>query len=177
MADDARLDPVEVARAVRDLVRKDTDRVDNPHFIPEDRIGWHATKPLKDDAAGAPYYEPESWRWFDLVSVGFVDEMVLISFRWTDPTTPDLRYRVLFPADGSSDAGSVAAIARGQLRNLLTAGWRDRVAKRWFSTSDVLIWEIRDINTEDQALKDRLTARHQETYDRIWTTPRSTHAE
>lgn len=136
----AHLDPGAVTGAVRALLLKETDRVDNPRVIPEDRSGWHAMKPIAENASGFPHYRPESWRWFDLIDVGYVDEMALIVFRWTDPTTPELRYSFLAHADGLANADAAATVVRGQLRRLLEPGWRDRVEKRWISNDQVLIW-------------------------------------
>lgn len=72
-----RLNPAELIVSVRALLLKETERVDDPHFIPEDRAAWHALNPI---AASAPHYEPESWRWLDLVDVRYVDEMALVVF-------------------------------------------------------------------------------------------------
>jgi hypothetical protein len=102
------LDPSDIAKAVRALLLKETERVDDPRPIPEDQAGWHALKPLAPETPGAPFYDPESWRWFELVDVGFVDEMVLVVFRWTDPSTPELRYSSLAHADGLPSAEAVA---------------------------------------------------------------------
>lgn len=177
MTEAVRLDPAEVAVTVRALLVKETERVDDPHFIPEDRPGWHALKPIASKAAGAPYYEPESWRWFDLVDVGYVDEMVLIVFRWTDPSTPDLRYSYLAHADGLPDAGAAALIVRSQVRQLLEPGWRDRVKKRWLSHSKVLVW--RDRNGDDQlaAVQDRRAKLEKDLRDAAWTASRETDAD
>lgn len=172
-----RLDPAEVAAAVRSLLVKETERGDDPRFIPEDRAGWHALKPIAPDAAGAPYYEPESWRWFDLVDVGYVDEMVLIVFRWTDPSTPALRYCYLAHADGLPDAGAAALIVRSQLRQLLEPGWRDRVKKRWLSHSKVLVWLDRNRDDQPVAVRDRRAKLEQDLHDAAWTASRRTDAD
>lgn len=173
MTEAARLDPADVAAAVRALLLKETERVDEPHFIPEDRTGWHARKPVAPNAAGAPYYEPESWRWFDLVDVGLVDEMVLIVFRWTDPSTPELRYSYFAHADGLPDAGAAAGVVRGQLRRLLEPGWRDRVEKRWLSRTKVLIWRHRGDGDMPPAVRDRRRKAEQDMHDAAWTARRS----
>ncbi|MFD1722373.1 hypothetical protein [Amnibacterium endophyticum] len=177
MAERLRLDPAEVATAIRDLLRKDTDRVDDPHPIPEDRGGWHADNPLTPDAPGAPVYEPESWRWFELVDVGFVDEMVLIVFRWTDPATPELRYSFLAHADQLPNAASIATVIRGQLRTLLQPGWRDRVEKQWLSRDKVLI--RRPHNRPDRAhsvIRDQVEAMQDQMREEIWHKARTTPA-
>lgn len=153
---------------------KETERVDDPRFIREDRAGWHALRPITPVAAGAPYYEPESWRWFDLVDVGYVDEMVLIVFWWTDPLTPELRYSFLAHADGLPDAGAAALIVRSQLRQPFEPGWRDRVKQRWLSQGKVLVW--RDRNGDDQpvAVRDRRAKLEQDLHDAAWTASRRT---
>lgn len=172
MTEAVRLDPAEVAAAVRALIAKETERVDDPHFIPEDRFGWHALKPAAPNAAGAPYYEPGSWRWFDLVDVGYVDEMVLIVFRWTDPATPELHYSYLAHADGLPDAEAAALIVRSQLRQLLEPGWRDRVQKRWLSNSKVLVRRVRNGDDQPAAVRDRRAKLEQDLHDAAWTASR-----
>lgn len=172
-----RLDPADVALAVRALLLKETERVDDPQFIPEDRAGWHAFKPIAPNAAGAPHYEPESWRWFDLVDVGYVDEMVLIVFRWTDPSTPELRYSYLAHADGLPDAGAAAVIVRGQLRRLLEPGWRDRVKKRWLSHTKVLVWRDPNDDNLPDAVKDRRAKLEQDMRDTAWNSQRNAFAD
>lgn len=167
MAGTQRLDPADVAAAVRDLLRKETDRVDDPHPIPEDRSGWHALNPIADDTAGIPLYDPESWRWFDLVDVGFVDELVLIVFRWTDPDTPELRYGYLAHADRLPGPDSVATVVRAQLRTLLRPGRRDRVDRQWLSTTTVLI--RRGPADTDQ----EHSARRVESHEEMWRRPRT----
>lgn len=172
MTEAVRLDPAEVAVSVRALLIKETERVDDPHFIPEDRAGWHALDPIVPNAAGAPYYEPESWRWFDLIDVGYVDEMVLVVFRWTDPSTPELRYTYFAHADGLPDARAAAVIVRGQLRRLLEPGWRDRVVKRWLSRTTVLVWRDRNDGNQPATFRDARAELEQEMHDGAWATPR-----
>lgn len=173
----ARLDPGEVVDAVRALLLKETERVEDPHFIPADRAGWHARKPISPSAAGAPYYDAESWRWFDLVDVGYVDEMVLIVFRWTDPSTPDLRYTYLAHADGLPNADAAASVVRGQLRRLLEPGWRDRVIKRWLSNTQVLVWRDPIAGNKPPEVRERRARFEHDRQAAAWTAHRPTHAD
>lgn len=169
MTERVRHNPAEVAAAIRDLLRKDTDRVEDPHPIPEDRGGWHAYNPLSADSAGTPVYDPETWRWFELVDLGFVDEMVLVVFRWTDPATPELRYSVLAHADQLPNASSIATVVRGQLRSLLQPGWRDRVEKQWLSRDKVLIRRPQTHpDRARSAIKDRIDAMQDQMREETW---------
>lgn len=61
---------------------------------------------------GRPYHNAETWRWFRLVDLAFLDELVIVEFRWTEPATPPLKYLFLYHVDGVSSVESAASVVR-----------------------------------------------------------------
>lgn len=117
-----RLDPQEVAVAVRALLHKETERATDALAARADRVRRPEARPVESYPADMLSYEPESWRWFELVDLGYVADMVLVTFRWTDPSTPELRYCYLTPAGGLPNSDAAAVLVRAQLRRLLHPG-------------------------------------------------------
>lgn len=84
-------------------------------------------------------WDAESWRWFEPVDVSVVDEMVVLAFRWLDPSTPDIVYVAVAHVDGLSRESAAVLVARQQFRRLLAAGWREEVERTWLATRKVLV--------------------------------------
>jgi hypothetical protein len=136
-----------VLEAVRAVIAREVERVDDPVAgvpggDPSDSAGWHPTTPSLRERSriGRPYYNPETWRWFQLVDLAYLDELVIVEFRWTDPTTPKLRYIFICHVDQVPSAQAAGSIVRVQLRSQLAPGWRERLGHRWLGTDRVLLW-------------------------------------
>jgi hypothetical protein len=136
-----------VLDAVRASIAREVERVDDPVAgvpggDPSDADGWHPTTASLRARSniGQPYYDPETWRWFQLVDVAYLDELVIIEFRWADPTTPQLRYIFICHVDQVSSVETAASVVRAQLRLQLAPGWRDRLGHRWVGNDRVLLW-------------------------------------
>jgi len=136
-----------VLGAVRASIAREVERVEDPVAgvpggDPSDVAGWHPTTASLRERSniGQPYYDPETWRWFQLVDVAYLDELVIIEFRWADPTTPHLRYIFICHVDQVSSVETAASVVRAQLRVQLAPGWRDRLGHRWVGNDRVLLW-------------------------------------
>lgn len=100
-----------------------------------------------------PRFDPEVWRWFALVDVAYLDRLVVVAFRWTDPETPELTYVTMLHAD-TTTVSIAAAVIRSALRSLLAPGWRDRVDRTWLDRTRVLISRPRRVHPALAALQD-----------------------
>ena len=145
MGCDGGIEDNEVLDAVRSVLLHEVERVDAPAAGPDadslDRVGWHPLVPPPGAATGVgqPGFEPETWRWFELVDLAYLDEMVVVEFRWTDPATPRLRYLLHCSVDQLSTAQDVALIVRTALRRQLRSGWRERLGHHWLGHDRVVL--------------------------------------
>jgi hypothetical protein len=134
-----------VLDAVRAVIAREVERVDDPVAgvaggDPSDVAGWHpGSLDGPPGGPGRPSYDAETWRHFELVDLAYIDEMVLVEFAWTDPTTPDLRYLIFCHVDQLTTAESAGLVVRSQLRSALAPGWRERLAHDWLSRRKVLL--------------------------------------
>lgn len=141
----------DVLDAVRVVIAREVERVGDPVAgvaggDPSDVPGWHAgPADGTPSGPGRPYYNAEAWRYFEVVDVAHVDEMVLVEFSWTDPATPDLRYLLFCHVDRLTTAESAAMVVRSQLRTALAPGWRERLARHWLSNRKVLLLRNNDV--------------------------------
>ncbi|HMK95922.1 MAG TPA: hypothetical protein VK425_00155, partial [Acidimicrobiales bacterium] len=101
---------------------------------------------------GRPYYNAETWRWFELVDLAYLDELVIVEFRWANPATPPLRYLFVCHVDQVSSAELAASVVRSQLRAQLAPGWRERLGHRWLGPDRVLLWRQEE---RGQALREK----------------------
>lgn len=145
----APLDGASVLEVVRRAIATEVERVDDPAAgvpggDPSDVIGWHpyAGPASPDDQArpGHPYYNPETWRYFQLVDVAYLDGLVIVEFRWPDPATPPLRYLLICHVEGTGSAEAAGYVVRTALRAQLAPGWRERLGHRWLDRDLVLLW-------------------------------------
>lgn len=146
-----------VLEAVRASIAREVERVDDPVAgvaggDPSDSAGWHSTTPsLREQSSiGRPYYSAETWRWFQLVDLAYLDELVIVEFRWTDPTTPELRYVFICHVDQVPSAQAAGSIVQGG-RAQLAPGWRERLGHRFLGADRVLLWGH---NEQSQQIRD-----------------------
>ena len=145
MGSDAGMEVKEVLDAVRSLLLEEVERVDapvtGPDAHPSGRAGWHplVPSPIAAPGTGQPVFDAETWRWFELVDLAYLDEMVVVEFRWTDPATPRLRYLLHCSVDQLSTAQDVALIVRTTLRRQLRPGWRERLGHHRLGHDRVLL--------------------------------------
>lgn len=145
MGSDAGMAAEEILDAVRTVLAHEVERVaapaSGPDTGPSDRAGWHPLVPSPSAApdGGQPAFEPETWQWFELVDLAYLDEMVVVEFRWTDPATPRLRYLLHCSVDQLSTAQDVALIVRTTLRKQLRPGWRERLGHHWLGHDRVVL--------------------------------------
>ena len=125
-------DPDEVVAAIKKVLHREVERVDDPVAgVPggdlSDRDGLHGVPPggLPDGPRlGLPLYDPEAWRWFDLVAVGYLDGQAFIKFAWTDPATPEARRYLHVAAAGYGNAEIDASLVRSTTPGTTTRWWR-----------------------------------------------------
>ena len=150
-----RPDGAAVLEAVRAAIAREVERVDDPVARvpggdPSDAAGWHPAGVGARDRSGIgeAYYNAETWRWFDLVDLAYLDELVIIEFRWADPSTPPLRYLLVCHVDRVSSADFAGWVVRSQLRAQLAPGWRDRLGHRWLGHDRVLLWRENELGQQ-----------------------------
>lgn len=154
-------DRMAVLAAVRAMIAFEQSRVDDPITgvpggHPTDIHGRHGIDQdgEPDKRPGRPLCNPEGWRWFRLIDVGWLDGAVWITFAWDEPGTPDLQYLATQSVRRYAALGpEVAAMAvRSLLRDLLdpldpvasmpsnaTPGWRNRTPRTWLTPRLVLV--------------------------------------
>ena len=92
----------QILDAVEAMIARERERVDDPVTgvsggDPSDGVGWRSLRG-GDKRPGSPYYNADTWRWFQLVDLAYLDDLIVVEFRWTEPTTPtDLRYLLFCP--------------------------------------------------------------------------------
>lgn len=149
-----RLDPAEVLAAIKAVIAREVERVDDPLAgtsggDPSDAGGWHSHGTT--DGPGVPYYNPETWRWFRLVDLTYLDPLVLVEFRWIDPTMPQQLLYLLFCNLGGVDSiGLATSVVRSELRAQIAPGWRERLHHHWIDRSHVLLWRKNDVTQENR---------------------------
>lgn len=145
----------QILDAVEAMIARERERVDDPVTgvsggDPSDGVGWRSLRG-GDKRPGSPYYNADTWRWFQLVDLAYLDDLIVVEFRWTEPTTPtDLRYLLFCPADIEGSAATVAGVVRAQLRAQLAPGWRERLGHRWIGTDRVLLWRSDEITQKSR---------------------------
>ena len=151
------LDAAALVARVRAVLKREVERVDDPVAgvaggDPSDENGWYPARggPARAPRIGRPFYNAETWRWFELVDVAYVDELVVVVFRWTDPATPPaLRYVIFCHVDRVAAVDSAAWIVRMQLRRQLAPGWRERLEHRWLGRHHPVLFRPDDAETPE----------------------------
>lgn len=155
----------------REVARVDDPAASRPGEDPSDAIGWHPSGDAVDEedhrhVSARPAYDPESWRYFDLLDVAYLDGLAVIEFHWTAPGTPTLRYLVLCAVSIAIRNGVTehtpriaAYLVRTHLRYLLSPGWREQVSRIWLGRDRVLIQPAGPQYERTQAVLDQLWTR------------------
>ena len=77
-----------IVQAVRKILADEIDHVSHPGPRPDDHEGWHAIGDSDPSAPRHPIFDPETWQYFPPRDVAVIDELIAITFGWTEPRTP-----------------------------------------------------------------------------------------
>lgn len=140
----ARSDVTALLNAVRAQIECEIERVDDPMTgvpggDPSDLAGWHAGASHQPGQPGRPYYDPETWRWFELVDLAVLGDLVIVEFRWSEPGVSSNRYLLMCHVDGTETVAMAASIVRSTLRAQLRPGWRERLGHQEIGRERVLL--------------------------------------
>ncbi|MER7842012.1 hypothetical protein ABTY98_40560 [Streptomyces sp. NPDC096040] len=69
----------DLSRVLPELTREARERQSSPE-ITGDQPGWHAYAPLGSDAS--PFQPPTPWGRAEVLGVGAVGQLIIVSFRW-----------------------------------------------------------------------------------------------